>query len=170
LGAQQFALAKRHTQNLSNQLDQRLDSLQQADSTTYATPPDSLNDQQIDQIWTDSLHTTFADIENLLAGGEYNYLRAGNLAQNRLPVLREVGLYFHNASKLYLTLTPYLSSNVEQRTQGLIEDYLQTALPYLERVADQQSEDTMIWRALYHAYSYLGMTPKADEAFPKANL
>ncbi|MGM0589700.1 MAG: tetratricopeptide repeat protein [Bacteroidota bacterium] len=170
LGAQQYALAKRQAEQLQLDLQSRLDSLRNVDSLRYRVSLDSLPDQTKSSLWTDSLDATFANIEQQLAGGEYNYLRAGNLTQDDMTVLREVGIYFHNASKIYLTLAPYVSSQQYETTSGLIEDYIKTALPYLERVTEIQPQDTDIWKALYHAYSYLGMTPKADEAFKKANL
>lgn len=170
LGAQQYLFARSQATQLTQALQTRFDSLSSQDSSFNATTIDELSAQQRDTLWTDSLSEKLTDIGDLLAEAEFNYIRAGTLSPDDIKVLTGVGTYFHNASRLFSNLTPYVYPDERAELQSRVRDYLTTALPYLERVAEEQPDNTTIWKALYHAYSYMSMTSKADAAFQKAGL
>jgi hypothetical protein len=170
LGAEQYLWAKEQTQQLRHRLDLRFDRMLEQDSTIKVDTVAQLADSQRVQLWSDSLHATYDHIQLLLAGSEAHYLRAGTLNPDNLDVLTAVGTYFHNASRVYQKLLPYVHQQERAEISQTIDDYLTTALPYMERVAEENPKNIKIWEALYHAYTYMNMTEKANEAFQKAEL
>lgn len=160
MGTQLYKLAEQQLQSVHQFYEQALpaDTAAISDSLSAAlTVPDSL--QFLRQ-----------KADNNLSQAEVQYLKAGNLDSDNINTFNAIGTFFQNAAGLYAELQPYVPPKQRQQIDLFVKDYLQTAMPYLERVAENNPEETRHWRNLYHVYSYLGMTNKADEAFKKADL
>ena len=77
----------------------------------------------------------------------------------------------YNLAVTYVKWGTELNKNAEE--QGVIsEDYkkkYEMALPYLEKVVEQDPENGQIWELLGKVYSVLGMQEDAENAFKKAD-
>lgn len=111
----------------------------------------------------------------------YNYgvylLEKNNFTEAEKQFLKALELDPQYENAIYNLAVTYVkwgtALNEEAEAQGIIsEDYkdkYQLALPYLEKVVEQDPENGQIWELLGKVYSVLGMTEDAANAFNKAD-
>ncbi len=134
------------------------------------------------QAATDEIEAIISDLQNGEAVDEESLTSADSLFQraeneferisNEYPddadLKRSFAQFYQNSAAKYQKLLPLVDQKNEQQISKKIVQYLSSSIPLFEQLAEQQPNEQGIWQNLYQAYTYLGMTEKAEEA--KANF
>jgi tetratricopeptide (TPR) repeat protein len=111
----------------------------------------------------------------------YNYgvvlLQLHKFPEAETELKKAIELNPENENAIYNLAITYISWGAEIQKEAdakgeINEDYkqkYQLALPYMEQVVQQDSENAQLWEVLGKVYTNLGMTDKAEDAFAKAD-
>lgn len=78
--------------------------------------------------------------------------------------------FYQNTASKYQSVLPDLADSKKAEIREIIRDYLSSSIPVYEELVQEYPETSRTyWKNLYEAYSYLGMSEKAEEAKSKFN-
>lgn len=134
------------------------------------------------QAATDEIESIISDLQNgdvvdeeslnsadsLFQRAENEFERISNEYPDDVDLKRSFAQFYQNSAAKYQKLLPHVEQQNEQQISSKIVQYLSSSIPLFEQLAEQQPNEQGIWQNLYQAYTYLGMTEKAEEA--KTNL
>ncbi|UCH65779.1 MAG: tetratricopeptide repeat protein, partial [Ignavibacterium sp.] len=97
-------------------------------------------------------------------GAEEQFLKA-------LEIDPEYDNAAYNLGVTYVSWGKQLKQLEEQTEVYNDEDFekFKSALPYIERISEEEPDDAQVWELLGQVYSILGMQDKAVDAFNKAD-
>lgn len=132
-----------------------------------------LGTQKLDQVLSDpknSLTTeAYVSVDELFNEAE-NHLRKALSADSDNMELKQKLVYFYNNSAAnYQRMLPYLSGTSAEDAKSTIRQYLQSAVPLLKSLTQNNPDSTNLWESLYRTYNYLGLDKKAEEIEYKTN-
>ncbi|NGP75890.1 tetratricopeptide repeat protein [Balneolaceae bacterium YR4-1] len=78
--------------------------------------------------------------------------------------------FYQNAASKYQSVLPEVTESEKTEIREIIRDYLSSSIPVYEELVEEYPDASRnYWKNLYEAYSYLGMSEKAEEAKSKFN-
>lgn len=98
---------------------------------------------------------------------QFERLRSGNPENQELQIAS--AQFYQNTAAKYQKLLPEVSEDQKDDIEESIRSYLNTSISIYEKLVRQNPDSKTYWKNLYKAYSYLGMSDKAEEAKSKFN-
>jgi len=112
-----------------------------------------------------------ADIDNFTQQAEDELQVAATLEADNPIIFNTLGIIYQNrAANLFDRRNATEDLAVADRLDNEAREMLTKSLPYYERAAELDSENTDYWMALFRIYTTLGLTEKALEAQEKSGL
>jgi tetratricopeptide (TPR) repeat protein len=112
-----------------------------------------------------------ADIDNYTQQAEDELQVAATLEDDNPIIFNTLGIIYQNrAANLFDRRNATEDLALADRLDSEAREMLSRSLPYYERAAELDAENTDYWMALFRIYTTLGMTEKALEAQEKSGL
>lgn len=112
-----------------------------------------------------------AEIENFTQQAEDELTKAAELDDQNPTIFNTLGIIYQNrAANLFDRRNATENIQEADRYDAEARAMLEKSLPYYERAAELDPENTDYWMSLFRIYTTLGMTEKALEAQEKAGL
>jgi tetratricopeptide (TPR) repeat protein len=111
------------------------------------------------------------EIENYTQQAENELSKAAELDDQNPTIFNTLGIIYQNrAANLFDRRNATENIQEADRFDAEARAMLEKSLPYYERAAELDPENTDYWMSLFRIYTTLGMTEKAQEAQEKAGL
>lgn len=147
---------------------------EEPDNKTYrqslATELYYLASEEVDQLLSSQEEeasmddSDFQSVDSLLARAEKHFSELRENSEGDADFKERLAQFYHNGASKYQKLQPRAPKDLKTTIESRIEDLLSSSLPLLEDLVRKYPDQKQYWKNLYQAYSYLGMSEKANNA------